>query len=424
MTWLRCEAYKTKSIASNQEYNETGNLKVGEKRGMFFSHPYVPLGTVNYLGQYYLPVFNENIELFDAIEGDLAHCTFTPSIGTTFSQIGETELKIEYYREYSNTNIKVHKTIIQKVMVVDHGNKLVESTNYDIYEDGYCFFHPQNVNSISRETFITGSINNGQNNIIKSSSLPWRSIALGNSEGGLFSNAINLTDITELDYANVDNVVSMSYLLYGTNVSNLNALLNWNTINVTNIDMAFANCTNLIDIHGLINWEVINIESFANLFKNDAQLKSLSGLENWNVRNIKDFNNMFGSILIDNFGSIAEWDLYNAQNISNMFGKVRNILTVYPLRNWRLPAAINLINAFGNYKCWYSSLLDANIYLAEDNIHYIDDEFNNYTFEQVQDEDHPLELLVKDASSAENWGVQGTNKHAFGSEWSNVPSWN
>lgn len=424
MAWLRCEAYREAVSGSNSEYDETAVLPVGEKKGMFFSHPYVPLGSVNYIGQYYFPVLNENFELFDAIEGDLTHCTFTPAIGTTFSTAGEVDIKIEYYREYVSENIKIHKTYTQKVMVVDHGNKIVESTNYDIYADGYCFFHPQNANVISRETFITGSVNSGQSDIIKSSSLPWRTAALGSAEGGLFSNASNLTDISELDYANVDEVTNMSYLLYGTGVTNLNALLNWNTFNTTSIYMAFANCEDLRDIHGLANWQVINMESFANLFKNDIYLKSLSGLENWDVRNIKSFSNMFDSFIISSLNVFADWNLMCGVNVSKMFGNVRNLLSVDDLQNWRLPAATSLIGMFGNYKCWYSEILDTNVYIAEDGTNYIDDDFNTYTYAQVQDSEHPLQVLSKDASKAEYWGVQGTNKQAFGSEWSNVPSWN
>ena len=172
MAWTRCEAYKEIVSGSNSVFEETGTLSVGEKKGMFFSHPNVPLGSVNYLGQYYFPVANENFEYFDAIEGDLAHCTLTPSIGTTFSQTGEVEVKVEYYRKYSDSNVEVHKKIIQKIMVVDHGSKIVESTNYDIYEDGYCFFHPQDVNTITRESFITGTVDSGYESILKSSSLP------------------------------------------------------------------------------------------------------------------------------------------------------------------------------------------------------------------------------------------------------------
>lgn len=424
MGWIRCEAYREIVSGSDSEYMETGNLSVGEKKGMFFSHPYVPLGSVNYLGQYYLPVLNEGLEYFDAIEGDLAHCTFTPAIGTTFSQTGEVEIKIEYYREYTPSNIKIHKTIVQKIMVVDHGNKAIESTNYDIYADGYCFFRPQAVNAISRETFITGSLSSGQSSILKSSSLPWRSIALGSTEGGLFANAANLTNISELQYADVSNVTNMSYLLYGTSVTTLDAFLDWFTMNVRSLDLAFANCASLVNIHGLINWDVVNIESFASLFKNDTQLKSLSGLENWDVRSGKDFSNMFDSLIIDSLNCVADWNLLNGTDVSNMFGKVRNILSMNDLSSWRLPVANTLTNMFGNYKCWYSSLLDTNVYIAEDNTHYIDDDLNTYIYAQVQDSEHPLELLEKDASAAEYWGVQGTNKQAFGSEWSNVPSWN
>ena len=216
----------------------------------------------------------------------------------------------------------------------------------------------------------------------------------------------------------------MSYLLYGTSVSTLDALSDWDTANVININSAFANCLNLINIHGLMNWRVSNMISFAGLFRNDTNLKSLTGLENWDVRNIRDFSYMFGSILIDSLNAVADWDLLNGANLSRMFGKVRNLTTIEPLKNWKLPAATSLTEMFGNYKCWYSSLLETNVYIAEDNIHYIDDDFNTYTYAQVQDTTHPLELLEKDATYAENWDVQGTNKQAFGSEWSNVPSWN
>ena len=84
----------------------------------FFSHPYVPLGSSVYAGQFYFLVPDENGNLIDAVKDDIAHCTFTPSIGSTFSTEGEQIVKVEYEREYASKTIR--KTLTQKIQVVDH----------------------------------------------------------------------------------------------------------------------------------------------------------------------------------------------------------------------------------------------------------------------------------------------------------------
>ncbi len=83
----------------------------GEGEKVFFSHPFMPKGARAYAGQYliYAPVYDDNDEtvppvITDVVKEDIAHCTFTPSLGTLFNTVGQQTVKIHYRRECRKHN--------------------------------------------------------------------------------------------------------------------------------------------------------------------------------------------------------------------------------------------------------------------------------------------------------------------------------
>ena len=72
----------------------------GDGEVQIFSHPFVPLNSVLYAGQFLFYVPDENGEFFDAVKDDIAHCTFTPDLGDAFTTEGDVEVKCLYHREY------------------------------------------------------------------------------------------------------------------------------------------------------------------------------------------------------------------------------------------------------------------------------------------------------------------------------------
>ena len=96
-----------------------------------FSHPFVPLNSVNYAGQWYFTVSDENGDPMDAVKDDLAHCTFTPALGSVFDTEGEITVECNYHREYiyDEETLVVDKTVRQTIQVVNHGSVVLYAGN-------------------------------------------------------------------------------------------------------------------------------------------------------------------------------------------------------------------------------------------------------------------------------------------------------
>ena len=107
-------------FASGHDYTLADS---GDGEVQVFSHPFVPLNSVNYAGQWYFLVPDENGDSMDCVKDDLAHCTFTPALGATFNTEGEITVDCHYHREYiyPEETLVVDKTVSQKITVVNHG---------------------------------------------------------------------------------------------------------------------------------------------------------------------------------------------------------------------------------------------------------------------------------------------------------------
>ena len=128
----------------------------GDGDVQIFSHPFVPLHSVNYAGQYYFLVPDENGDPLDCVKDDIAHCTFTPALGSTFDTEGEVTVEVNYHREYiyDEETLVVDKTVSQVITVVNHGTVTQSETYYDLYSDGYGFYRPSSVNTVDNNMWL------------------------------------------------------------------------------------------------------------------------------------------------------------------------------------------------------------------------------------------------------------------------------
>ena len=353
-------------------------LDSGEGEKMIFSHPYVPLNSVNYAGQYYFEVPDENGDFFDAVKDDLSHCTFDPPLNTAFDTEGETTVSVHYRREYihDEETILVEKRLSQKVTVVDHGAVVSSaSTNYkrDIYADGYCFCRPYPDNYVGDLFMVTYSMNTSP--ILKMSSLPWRVTSLGrNIEGFLDGRYSSSIDLSELAFADVSKVTVMKSLFYSvvcndwtflkawntesvtefhalgvySNLSDLTVLSDWNMSNATDISGAFSSMLGVTTLHGLENWDVSNVTNLASLVSVDTNLTDISALENWDVSSVISLNSTFeGCTGLASLHGLENWDVSNATDLYNTFHNLPLITSLSALSNWA-PIPTTMIGTFSD----------------------------------------------------------------------------
>lgn len=358
----------------------------GDGSKVFFSHPYVPLNSVNYAGQYYFTVlkYDDNDEtaepvVIDAVKDDIAHCTFTPALNTAFTTEGEVEITVKYRREYvyAESTVLVEKEMTQTVEVVNHGTVSNSFGNADYYSDGYLFIRPQNVNTV--QVMAYDSLTNGVN-YTKVSSIPWRATSLGRGIYN-FLNSTALTDISELGYADTSKCTAfsnlfsgcsslvdispishwdtskvqvMSYLFSFTAVSDLTPLRSWNTSSVVSLDDAFVNITALESLDGIEGWDVSNCTSMLELFFQDTALKDISALADWDVSSVNNLHRAFsGCTELLSLEGLEDWDVSNVQNLSYTFNNCYKIPSLLPLANWK-PKPTTMLSAFNACKALVS----------------------------------------------------------------------
>ena len=348
-----------------------------------FSHPFVPLNSVMYAGMWYFLVPDENGDPIDAVKDDIAHCTFTPDIGDTFSAEGEITVECNYHREYvhDEETIIVDKTVRQTITVVNHGTvsnaahwngSWNEYARVDIYTDGYAFFRPMTTTEVGFNVYSTDV-----NNVIKkTSSIPWRARSIGRHASPMIIGRA-LTDISEFAFADVSNATiicllsdtyvedisalaewdtsactDMQYVLYyNSKITDLSPLLNWNTGNVTNLFGAIAGSTGLTNLHGLENWDVSKVTNLYGLLSSCENLTDISALMNWDVSsvtNLGSFLDMHNSTpKLTSLHGLENWDVSSVTNMQYFLRECRKIASLAELANWS-PKPTSLYQAFSS----------------------------------------------------------------------------
>ncbi len=352
----------------------------GDGDVQIYSHPFVPLNSINYAGMYFFTVPDEYGQPMDAVKDDIAHCTFTPAIGDTFATEGEVTVSCHYHREYihDEETIIVDKTVSQKITVVNHGTvsnsahwkgSINEYIRCDIYTDGYAFFRPMTTTEVGSNVYTTDV----SNVIVKTSSIPWRARSIGRQGNSMITGQA-LTDISEFAFADVSNakiisLFSSSYVedisalaewdvsecedmqglfSYNTKLADLSALEKWNTGKVKNLLGAFAGCTSLSNLHGLENWNVSNVTDMRMMLDGCNNLVDISALLNWNTSSVTTLSQMFNyTKKLSNLHGLENWDVSNVTDLSRTFSDSNLSNGLLLLSNWQ-PKPTNMYNFMSN----------------------------------------------------------------------------
>ena len=342
-------------FASGHDYTLADS---GDGDVQIFSHPFVPLNSVNYAGQYYFIVPDENGDALDAVKDDVAHCTFTPALGTVFNTEGETTVEVNYHREYihDEETIVVDKTVSQKIMVVNHGAVADQTTNLDVYADGYGFIRPLTVNGVEEKDYHITQ----KDAVTKLSSIPWRATGLGVSDSDGFFASDNLTDVSELAYAdvskctklikvfaddyaltdisavenwNVSNVEFIRYIVSDSGIVSLEAFAKWDTRSLTELEHAFHNYQGT-SLHGLEGWNVSNVTNMGHVFDANINLTDATGISGWDVSSVQNLEYAFYNSHLAGTEAFALWNVPSLKNIKSIFAMSSHIVSLAGLSNW------------------------------------------------------------------------------------------
>lgn len=316
----------------------------GDGEVQVFSHPFVPLNSVMYAGQWYFLVPNEDGNPMDAVKDDLAHCTFTPSLGATFNTEGEVTVECHYHREYiyPEDTLVVDKTVSQKITVVDHGavSSNSNTTRSTLYSDGYIFYRPNTYSSV--ESDITYY---GLGKPTKVSSFPWRATGLGGS-GGYFCDAQNLTDISEWEFGDTSNVVTIHGLLYNSPDIDLTPIKGWDVSKVKEFTTCFQ-LSRVSSYKPLALWNFDSLEDLSWCFSY-AKATSLEGLENWVMKKVKNLNSTFqGMENLTTLETLSEWEFEALEDMGYTFNNIK-VSSLHGVENWNVSTVTNLAYAVSN----------------------------------------------------------------------------
>ena len=354
---LVIENLKFTIFASGHDYT-LNNSGTGDSARVF-SHPFVPLNSVNYAGQYYFLVPDENGDMMDAVKDDIAHCTFEPALGTAFGTEGETTVKVTYHREYieDESTIIVDRTFEDVIQVVNHGTVSDSTNNLDVYSDGYGFIRPLSVNGVEVKDYsITG-----KNAVTKLSSMPWRATGLGvNPLTGFFSSR-NLTDISELAFADVSkctkfyglfendrslsdisavsdwdvsSVETIYHFAYYTDISSLEALAKWNTPNLKNLNCFLQHAEKITSLHGLENLDTSNVTNMSYMCDMCILLSDISAVIGWNTDKVTTMSCGFIGTAITNVDAFGQWTMPALKDISQIVENCSRLADLSGMSNW------------------------------------------------------------------------------------------
>lgn len=352
---IKANGLKFVIFASGHDYTLADS---GDGDVQVFSHPFVPKGSKNYAGQWLFLVPDENGDPLDCVKDDIAHCTFTPAIGSTFSTVGDITVECHYHREYvhDEETLVVDKTVKQTITVVNHGSKSETGTNLDIYSDGYGFIRPVNVNTIEEIDYVLGA----HNTVTKLSSIPWRATGLGAGTIYGFFSSTQLTDISEFAFADVSNctvftslfagdssltdisavenwdvsnVTEITEMLAYSNIGSLKPLKKWNVSNVTNLERAFAGYVGTT-LEGLEDWDVSNVDNMRQIFDHAESLTNASAIANWDVSKVERLDYAFTYTQLANTSVFALWNVESLDNIEGIFKGCAYLIDLSGLSSW------------------------------------------------------------------------------------------
>ncbi len=172
-------------------------------------------------------------------------------------------------------------------------------------------FAPTNCNSIFRFYKLDENYESISNLIQINFNDNFNTLNVTNMDG-MFNDCSSLTSL-DLSNFNTSNVTNMSYMFCGTHLTSLD-LSNFNTSNVTNMSYMFGWCSHLTSLD-LNNFNTANVSDMSCMFSECSSLTSLD-LSSFNTSNVTNMGHMFSEC-----SSLTSLDLsnFNTSNVTYMW---------------------------------------------------------------------------------------------------------
>ena len=140
------------------------------------------------------------------------------------------------------------------------------------------------------------------------------------------------------------------------NLTDISALVKWNTSHATNMMNLFNGCEKLTDISSLQNWDVSNVENMDAAFTECRSLRNIP-LEKWNTSKVEGMSQMFwGCENITDIMPISNWDVSHVTTFERMFTRCNRLLSVQSLRKWEISKDAKRDYMFTHCQSLYDSI--------------------------------------------------------------------
>ena len=157
-----------------------------------------------------------------------------------------------------------------------------------------------------------------------------------NSLEQLFYYGSSLSNIESLSNWNMQSVETMRGMFINTSITDLNPISKWNLSSVKILKSVFQGIKTIEGINSLKNWDTSNVEDMSYLFNKCSNLEDISVLSNWNTDKVTNMSYMFPYSRISNLNSIENWNVSKVTTMRGMFMSCSNLTDASSINNWNI----------------------------------------------------------------------------------------
>ena len=129
-------------------------------------------------------------------------------------------------------------------------------------------------------------------------------------------------------------------------LSDISGIRDFETNNVTNMDLMFVSCTAITDLSAIENWDTSKVTSMYAMFNNDKFTEA--NLSKWNTSNVNNMNGMFSNCQNLKSINLSNWDTSNVTGMNAMFGDCSMLKNIYVSNTFVTTAVTDSTRMFNN----------------------------------------------------------------------------
>lgn len=163
-----------------------------------------------------------------------------------------------------------------------------------------------------------------------------------------FGYCTKLSNIDGLKNAKVSRVTDMSSMFYNnSSLVNVDALSEWNTSRIISMASMFEYCTALENLDGLLKWDTSCVINMGSMLYHCESLKNVDGCIRWDTDAVRNMDYLADNcISLENIDGMKFWDTSAVIYLGSAFKNCKNIQTFEPLNNWDISKVKYYSNIF------------------------------------------------------------------------------